>query len=169
MRAIDVKRGNEIFFGGELQIATEDAKQATTEVVYLYLLPVSMAGVQEDGTLEFGQNLGRRQTLSSDPGDIPLTRTEVPYRTGIDYVDEFPNPNLITKGDRRREIEQSMRSELVRVALRRKAAEAAIATGEAQFRKTIRRSIDAGISVAEIQERTGLSRARVYQIRDNRR
>ena len=37
------------------------------------------------------------------------------------------------------------------------------------FRLAVAKSLKAGLGVAEIVEQTGLSRARVYQIRDGRR
>jgi DNA-binding phage protein len=40
---------------------------------------------------------------------------------------------------------------------------------EEQWRRLIRDAVAAGVSVAEVAEAAGVSRERVYQIRDNRR
>ncbi|URN11333.1 hypothetical protein LUW77_03310 [Streptomyces radiopugnans] len=129
--------------------------------------PAPAPAVREDGTLEFGQKLGSSYRLA-DTTDVELIRSGVQYRTVRDYASTYTG-GALTAEDLQQEREGSARSELVRVALRRKQREAAATEGEMEFRKGVRQALDAGISVAEIRRETGLSRERIYQIRDGRR
>lgn len=168
----EIKANDEITHKGDRYVVTKAPRRMGTKgeaahLIEIFLIPSARAGVREDGTLEFGQNLGSSHRLA-DTTDVELVRSGVQYRTVRDYAGTYEGGNL-TAEDMREEREGSARSELVRVALRRKQREAEATEDEAMFRRGIRQALDAGISVAEIRRETGLSRERIYQIRDGRR
>jgi hypothetical protein len=162
----DIQPGDEFMLNGDEFIATETQRLGgpvgSEATIRVFTLHVQRAGLAEDGTLEFGV-VGRGSHDLPGNQDVLLLRSAVRYRTSADYV--LP----LAPVDRATEKRLAARSELVRVALRRKQQEEAARASDAAFRKGVCDALEAGMSVADIMEETGLSRARIYQIRDGRR
>lgn len=172
MNITESKVNDEITYQGDRYIVTKTPKRLgdkgeAAHLVRIPLLPSDKAGVQDDGTLEFGTTATNSRDLP-DTTDVELVRSGVQYRTSADYVTPCDGGNL-TAEDLKREREGVARSELIRVSLRR--AQRAREAGEedSMFRRGVKKAVEAGLSVAEVREQTGLSRERVYQIRDGRR
>lgn len=172
MNITEAKANDEITYQGDRYIVTKTPKRLgdkgeAVHLVRVFLLPSDRAGIQGDGTLEFGTTATNSRDLS-DTTDVELVRSGVQYRTSADYVTPYDGENL-TAEDLKREREGVARSELIRVSLRR--AQRAREAGEedSMFRRGVKKAVEAGLSVAEVREQTGLSRERVYQIRDGRR
>lgn len=172
MNITETKANDEIVYEGSRRIVTAAPKRLGAageagRLIRVRFLSVDRAGISEDGTLEFGTTRENTYDLD-DTTEVDVLRSNVQYRTSRDYVRPSGGGSL-TADDLKNEREGASRSELVRVSLRRKAREEEARLEEHSFRKAIQKSLDAGISVAEIRQETGLSRERIYQIRDGRR
>lgn len=172
MNITQIQANDEIIYEGARRIVTAAPKRLGTSgeagrLIRVRFLSVDQAGIRENGILEFG-TVGENSYDLDESTEVEVLRSGVEYRTSADYVRPHDGGNL-TADDLKQEREGASRSELVRVTLRRKAREEEASLEEASFRKTIQKALNAGIGVAEIRHETGLSRERVYQIRDGRR
>lgn len=172
MNITEAKANDEITYQGDRYIVEKAPRRLgdkgeAAHLVRVFLLRSDQAGIQDDGTLEFGTTGSNSRDLP-DTTDVELVRSNVQYRTSADYVRPYDGGNL-TADDLKHEREGVALSELTRVSLRR--AQRAREAGEedASFRRGVKKALEAGVSVAAIREQTGLSRERIYQIRDGRR
>lgn len=173
MNITEAKANDEITYQGDRYIVTKTPKRLgdkgeAAHLVRVSLLSSDKAGVQDDGTLEFGTTATNSRDLS-DTTDVELVRSGVQYRTSADYVTPNGGGGNLTAEDLKREREGVARSELIRVSLRRTQRAREAGEEDSMFRRGVKKAVEAGLSVAEVREQTGLSRERVYQIRDGRR
>lgn len=168
----ELKVGDEIFYRGESYLAFKDGRKTGTSGEAATLATVALgrtseAGVSEDGVLEFGYSGGGSMDHVPDE-DVLLMRSGVSFHSSVyrsvkrEDCSLACEKTLYTAAD-------AARAELRRQTLRRGMRAEEMNAGELTFRKAVKNSLDKGIGVAEIVEQTGLSRARVYQIRDGRR
>lgn len=172
MNITQVQANDEIVYEGARRIVTAAPKRLGTSgeagrLIRVRFLSVDRAGIRENGVLEFGTT-GENTYDLDESTEVDVLRSGVEYRTSADYVRPYDGGSLSAE-DLKSEREGASRSELARVALRRKAREGEANLEEASFREAIQKALNAGIGVAEIRQETGLSRERVYQIRDGRR
>jgi hypothetical protein len=184
MNIADVQLNDEIVYNGISYIVTEAPKKLSNvgemaHTIRVEVIRTAKAGIHPDGTLEFGTVAHEMRDLD-DTTDVEVIRSNVRRRNVIDYpphitteqVWDFMNGGAAPvpgRSIRQLENERACRAELARVALRRNARLEQGKEEEISFRTRVRQAVEAGISVSEIRETTGLSRERIYQIRDGRR
>ena len=163
--------GDEVFHDGEPHIALRDGKRTgvrgeAATLADVDLIPTRFAGIAEDGVLEFGI---KGHAVRHVPDiDVQVLRSGVHYRSSALRSETAEDGRLIPVHTGYSAAE-CVRTELVRYTLKR--VEIGLQADEVNgwFREYIRRGLKHGMSVAEIREVTGLSRERIYQIRDGRR
>ncbi|MFK0140683.1 hypothetical protein [Streptomyces murinus] len=121
----------------------------------------------EDGALELGTHSLAIHDFDEDT-EVTLIRSDVQYRDVWHYLPESARTDE-SGVTFRRYPKEFAHAELVKAATlhkeyRRKGVEA-----EGAFRLRVKTALRSGMSVAEVGRATGLSRERIYQIRDDRR
>lgn len=124
------------------------------------------AATADDGIMELGSQ--RPRTVDVD-NTTPVTviRSNVEYRDLWSYLP--PEKRHLTEIWQTSSPDAFARANLALASLKRKQRQQEAAAADGAFRLRVRKALESGIPVAEIREITGLSRERVYQIRDNRR
>lgn len=149
---------------GRSYIAASDPSTASANAhLGILCYRVRSAGVAEDGTYECGMNAA---TVIEFPEDAPVEIVEQNAK-----INAHENHHTSLTGAEHEAANARCRQidELKRVTLIRKEIEKQSKSSEEAFRWRIREALSEGVTVAEVRAETGLSRERVYQIRDNRR
>lgn len=167
----EIKCGDEVFYGGEPRIAIKDGRLAgdrgeAATMATIWLAPSSEAGVDANGMLEFGYGGEAPRDVADE--DVPLLRSGVEFYMSSHRSVRQPDGTLACEKTLHTAAEAAM-CELRRQKLRRDARAASESVGDGMFRKAVRNALTKGVGVAEVRQETGLSRERIYQIRDNRR
>lgn len=160
----DIRRGD-LFTRhatGATHIAVQDARPLGDRGEAAHLTVVAAfdrarVARREDGVFEAGSIVARKDWLASDEQVTILER-------GVAYHWHVEDEAAWADNDANRD-----RAEVARVVAVRREQERNLEEMDAEFRLRVRRAITSGVSVAELTEMTGLSRARIYQIRDGRR
>lgn len=178
MKLSEIKCGNEVLYQGAPHIAIKDSRRTGTKgeaatLATVMLTPTAQAGVYDDGTLEFGTHGYSARDVPDI--DVPVLRTGMRFRSSC-WRSETTEDGRVIPVDTGYTTAEASRSELMRWTLRRRETQVAADEYEGMFRRAMQRALGDGLSVPEVQEVTklggtdkGLSRARVYQIRDDRR
>ena len=144
MNITEIKANDEITYQGDRYIVEKAPRRLgdkgeAAHLVRVFLLPSDRAGLQDDGTLEFGTTITNGYTLS-DATDVELVRSGVQYRTSADYVTPYDGGDL-TAEDLKRGHEGAARSELVRVSLRRTRQAREASEEDGMFRRGVRKAV----------------------------
>lgn len=184
MNITQIQANDEIIHNGISYIALTQPERVSdrgdmAHTIRLSLLRTGRAGIHPDGTLEFGAT-SVETSLLDDTTEVEIIRSDVRWRDVSNYEPAITTEQVIDvlnggappvpgRSINQLAAERKCRAELARVALRRTAHLEQGKAEETSFRIAVRNAVKAGIPVAEIREATGLSRERVYQIRDGRR
>lgn len=157
----DVRKGDIYTLGGSQWIALSGARRwgrtgDTHRRIIVERIDLDLAGLRADGVYELG-SCGIETTDIPDDTPVDITDRGVAYHHHIDDTDAEDNEAC------------RARDELVRMTAVRRRQEREYTEADGRFRTRIRAALKAGMSVAEVRAETGLSRERVYQIRDGRR
>ncbi|MFI8351280.1 hypothetical protein [Streptomyces sp. NPDC085596] len=158
----DICRGDRFTWSGRTWIAAADAHPNLGGIhgaVDMVALPGSMKA-DEDGVVR--QQNPSQLTVKAIHFSAPVTILERGIQVSLTYEDA---PIV----QRKRPAVESALMLLDRQTKMRKALEDDLTETDRQFNDLVRLSLANGASVARLVETTGLSRARIYQIRDGRR
>ena len=155
----DIRRGDRFTWNNRQWIAVYDAYPATAAYINddrFYVLPaVPAAKVKEvDGVHEITTAIGADLVLHT--AEVTIHERELPVHTRQDDVRETAPL-------------EHAESALTFIVGAREAAHRAVEQRDEEFNARVRQFLASGGSVAAVVEKTGLSRARIYQIRDGRR
>jgi hypothetical protein len=119
-----------------------------------------------DGVIDLGNQADRKAHIIDPPSDTPVEIHERGLNLHHESDDplpftDTPNPHLANKTDRESEADR-LREHIPNVV-------GQIANLGSERDVLIKQALAAGVSVIELAGLTGLSRARIYQIRDGRR
>lgn len=171
MQLSDIKCGDEVYYQGQPHIAIRDGRRSGTTgdaatLASVWLAPTADAGIDDAGVLEFGRRCGHAGHVPD--AEVNLLRRGVEHHSAVRRSVRRPDGALACEHTNYTATETA-RSEVRRRSLIRKNLDRLTEEAEPAFRAAIRDALADGVTVAEIQAETGLSRARIYQIRDNRR
>lgn len=158
----DIRRGDRFTWSGRTWIAAADAHPNLYGIygaVDLVTLPGNLKA-SADGVIR--QDNPSQLKSRAVHFTAPVTITE----RGITIALEHEDAPAVRRT--RTAAESSLRL-VERQAKRRKALEQEITGADREFGDLVRMALANGASVAQLTEKTGLSRARIYQIRDGRR
>ena len=171
MKLSQVKCGDVVFYAGEPHVAITDGRPTGTSGEAATLATVMLARVSdgetnENGTLELGYCRASRRHVPDE--DVQLLRRGMNFHSSDRRSAQDEDGTLVVEKTNYSTAD-ACRAELDRIMLRqaRRAEEERAET--ASFRRHVQRCLANGLAVAELKERTGLSRERIYQIRDGRR
>ena len=155
----DIRRGDRFTWNNREWIAVYDAYPATAAYINddrFYVLPaVPAAKVNEtDGVYEITSAIGADVVLHTAP--VTIHERDLPVHARQDDIHESAPL-------------EHAENALAFIVDARKAAHRAVEQRDEEFNARIRQFLASGGTVAAAREKTGLSRARIYQIRDGRR
>lgn len=155
----DIRRGDRFTWNNREWIAVYDAYPATAAYINddrFYVVPAVPAAKAKkvDGVHEITTAIGADLILHTTR--ITIHERDLPVHTRQDDVSE-DSPL------------EHAENALVGVIGARAAAHRAVGQRDEEFNARVRQFLASGGSVAAAVEKTGLSRARIYQIRDGRR
>lgn len=160
----DIRRGDRftrLAGRGGSYIAVRAAKETASGRARVWVVEDNGQTIGADGVMDLSDR-GRMIDPASDT-PVEIHARALPIRHGADEpeLSDEPNPHLGGKTGR----------ELEAAELRRRIPEliGQISNLGSERDLMVRQAINAGIPVIELANMTGLSRARIYQIRDGRR
>lgn len=162
----DIRRGDRFTWAGHHYIAADDARPSTGGGMNGYCDILTLPGTlkpSDDGAVHQGSNFGRYIAVRAD-FEIDITQR------GVQVVMLNEEPDLRDEsGAVGADPQKAVRERLAVIAHQRKLARRVVDDIDETRDEWIRTGLRNGMSVKELQERTGLSRQRIYQIRDGRR
>jgi hypothetical protein len=161
----DIRRGDRftrLSGRGGTFIAVRAAKTNPSGRARVWVVEDNGQQASSDGIVDLGPDGGRMITPTADtPVEIHDRALPVRHISDEPEFTDRPNPHLNGKTDR----------ELQAAELRHRIPKVVeeITDLGSERDVLVRQALNAGVSVIELTELTGLSRARIYQIRDGRR
>jgi len=155
----DIRRGDRFTWNNREWIAVYDAYPATAAYINddrFYVLPAVAARLAKevDGVREITTYIGADLVLHTAP--VTIHERDLPIHNSQDDIrDDSP----LTHAE----------AALKFIVGARTAAHRAVEQRDEEFNARVRQFLASGGTVADAVEKTGLSRARIYQIRDGRR
>jgi hypothetical protein len=155
----DIRRGDRFTWNNREWIAVYDAYPATAAYIdddRFYVLPAvpAVKAKEVDGVHEITTAIGADVVLHT--AAVTIHERDLPVHTRQDDVHETAPL-------------EHAESALKFIVDAREAAHRAVEQRDEEFNARVRQFLASGGSVAVAVEKTGLSRARIYQIRDGRR
>jgi hypothetical protein len=160
----DIRRGDRftrLAGRGGTYIAVRAAKETATGRARVWVVEDHGQTVGDDGVMDLA-DAGRMITPASDT-PVEIHDRALPIRHGADEPEFTDEPNLHLNGKTDRELAAAELRHRIPKLIEK------ISDLGSERDLMVRRGITAGIPVIELAEMTGLSRARIYQIRDGRR